>query len=124
MSFNGKEIFYSPLANTILREFKTAVFYGAVDQTDFSGISEGIMVMDMLARDDKEGLKALRSLSREDRHKHVLSFSIDHEEEITRLTPEITDRIESAMAASVESEAEGKSHSQAPDSSQRSNSSP
>ena len=111
LTFNGTEIAYSGLANEILREFKTAFFCGdgAGDQTHYSGICEGILVMFLLAQRNFSYLSDLRVMPREQRHSVVLSFAMEHEEEIARLQPEILARVEAAMAASVESAELGKS---------------
>lgn len=111
LTFDGIEIAYSGLANEILREFKTAFFCGdgPGDQTHFSGIAEGIMVMLLLAQRNFSYLADLRVMPREQRHSLVLSFTLEHEEEIARLQPEIIARVESAMASSVESAELGKS---------------
>ena len=105
------------MANEIVREFKTALFYGASDQTEYSGLCEGILVMHLLAINDLAQIEELRVMSREERHRHVLTFALLNEEEIARIKPEVERRIECAMAASVESEAGGKPLSQARDSS-------
>ena len=117
LKFKGEDIHYSPIANDILREFKTAFFHGADDQTDFSGLAEGVMIMDLLRENNLARINELREMPREKRHREVLTFSLDNEAEITRLQPVIIERVQAAMSASVESEAGGKSHSQAPDSS-------
>ena len=111
LTFDGTEIAYSGLANEILREFKTSFFCGdgPGDQTHFSGIAEGIMVMLILAQRNFSYLADLRVMPREQRHSLVLSFALEHEEEIARLQPEIIARVEAAMAASVESSELGKS---------------
>lgn len=116
MTFDGNEIHYSALANDILGELKTAVFTHNLTESDFSGISEGVMVMELLRQDNKSEINKLRNMTREERRKRVLSFSLEHEEEIYRLMPEIIERMKSAQAAMVESEAGGKPHSQAQES--------
>ena len=116
MTFNGNEVYFSALANDILREFKNGVLHDAKDQTDLSAISEIVLVMDLLARKEMEKIQVLRKLSREDRHAKILDFTIGYEDEIERLKPEIVDRLQSITAASVESDSPGKPPSQTPDS--------
>jgi hypothetical protein len=116
MTFNGTEIYFSALANDVLREFKNGILHNAEDQTDLSGISEIVMVMDLLARNEMKEIQSLRKLSREDRHSKVLDFTIEHEPEIERLKTDIVDRLQSTIAAAVESDAPGKPHLQAQDS--------
>ena len=117
--FHGNELAYSPLVNEILRSIKTAFFHGrgGNDQTEHHGICEGIMVMDMVARDAKQEIHAHINLTPEDRAKAVLFFYIDNEAEIEVIKPAIIARMESAIAASVESEGSGKPHQQLQDSS-------
>tara|TARA_R110000868_G_scaffold18475_1_gene81237 strand:+ start:750 stop:1112 length:363 start_codon:yes stop_codon:yes gene_type:complete len=111
MTFNGVEIFYSALANEILREFQTAFFCGdgPGDQTHFNGICEGVLVMSLLARKDFPYIAELRTMPRDQRHSIVISFAMEHDEEIARLQPEILARVEATMASSVESVELGKS---------------
>jgi hypothetical protein len=112
MMLRGVEIVYSPLANEILREFETAFFNGdgAGDQTHQAGLNEGVLIMWLLAAGNRQEVARLRKLTRADRHREVLDFYLENEEEIDALKPEIIARMESAMAASVESETPGKSH--------------
>ena len=119
LTLNGSEIYYSATANEILREFQTAFFCGdgPGDQTHFHGVAEGLMVMELLAKGDVSRISELREMARQDRHKIVLTFAIENEDEIARLKPEILTRIESAMAATVESEMPGKPQAQALESS-------
>ena len=119
MTLEGREIAYSALANEIIREFKTSIFNADApqDQTDYCGIAECVLVMSLLERKDFEGVKALRLMSRPDRHSAVLSFALDHAAEIDRLQTEILARLESLQAAAVESVEPGKSQPPPPDSS-------
>ena len=110
MKLLGVELAYSALVNEILRSLKTAFFFerGATDQSDHHGICEGIMVMDMVARDAKDEIHAHINLAPNDRAKAVLAFYIDNEAEVEVIKPAIIARMESAIAASVESEGSGK----------------
>jgi hypothetical protein len=110
MIFHGTELAYSPLVNEILRSLKTAFFHGrgGSDQTEHHGICEGIMVMNMVARDEKQEIHAHINLSPDERAKAVLAFYIDNEAEIESIKPALVARMESAIAASVESEGSGK----------------
>jgi len=111
MMLRGIEIVYSPLANEILRELQTAFFTGdgAGDQTHQAGMNEGILIMWLIAVGDKAEISRLRKLPRAERHREVLDFYIENELEIDAIKPEILARMEAAMAASVESDAPGKS---------------
>ncbi|MFO0201822.1 MAG: hypothetical protein ACK528_01690 [Alphaproteobacteria bacterium] len=119
MTLDGVELFFSPLANEILRELKTALFTGEGDgtQTHQAGLCEGVLVMWLLAKEDRAGIAELRKMSREARARCVLDFYLDHEAGIDALKPEILARMESIAAAIVESEAGGKPRQPAPDSS-------
>jgi hypothetical protein len=119
MIFKGIELAYSPLVNEILRSLKTAFFHGrgGNDQTEHHGICEGIMVMNMVARGEKQEIHAHINLSPDDRSKAVLAFYIDNEAEIEAIKPALVTRMESAIAASVESEGSGKPPQQPQDSS-------
>ena len=110
MIFKGIELAYSPLVNEILRSLKTAFFHGrgGSDQTEHHGICEGIMVMNMVARDEKQEIHTHINLSPDERAKAVLAFYIDNEAEIEAIKPALVARMESAIAASVESEGSGK----------------
>ena len=116
---DGVELAFSPLVNEILRELNTAFFTGDGDgtQTHQAGLCEGVLVMFLLAKNDRAGLAEFRKLTREQRATRVLDFYLDHEEGIDALKPDILARMESAAAAMVESEAQGKPHPQALDSS-------
>jgi hypothetical protein len=74
------------------------------------------MVMDMVARNAKQEIHAHINLPTNDRSKAVLAFYIDNEAEIEAIKPALVARMESAIAASVESEGSGKPHPQAQDS--------
>jgi len=119
LTLAGVELAFSPLVNEIVRELKTAFFTGDGDgtQTHQAGLCEGVLVMFLLASDDRKGLAELRQMSREDRARRVLDFYLEHETGIDALKPEIIARMESVAAAIVESEAQGKPHPPAPDSS-------
>ena len=119
MLLAGREIIYSAIANEIIREFDSAFFNGAGagDQTDFGGMCEGLLVMWHLAENDLAAIQQLRAMDRPARARTVLDFSLLHEAEIDRIKDQLLDRIESAAAAAVESEARGKSHPPAQDSS-------
>lgn len=119
MMLGGVELAFSPLANEILRELKTSLFTGEGDgtQTHQAGLCEGVLVMWMLAKDDRSGIAELRKMSREQRASKVLDFYLDHESEIDALKPEILARMEAIAAAIVESEGGGKPHQQVPASS-------
>ena len=119
LTLDGVELAFSPLVNEIVRELKTAFFTGDGDgtQTHQAGLCEGVLVMFLLASDDRKGLAALRQMSREDRARRVLDFYLEHEAGIDALKPEIIARMESVAAAIVESEAQGKPHPHVPDSS-------
>jgi hypothetical protein len=115
MVFQGVTIAYSALANEILREFQTAFFCGEGkgDQTQYHGICESILVMWNLAREQYDEIERFRQMPRTERHAEVLSFAIRYADEIESLHPQIVSRVESAMAAAVESEGAGKSQPQA-----------
>jgi len=119
MIFHGIELAYSPLVNEVLRSLRTAFFHGrgSNGQTEHHGICEGIMVMNMVARDAKQEFHAHINITPDERAKDVLAFYIDNEAEIEALKPAIVARMESAIAASVESEGTGKPHPQPLDSS-------
>lgn len=108
MTLHGKPIFYSALVNELMREFKVAVFHGADDQTDHSAFTECIMVMSLIADNNLSRIAELRAMPREQRHSEVLTFALEHDEEVEQLKPIILDRLEQAKAAIVESEAGGK----------------
>jgi hypothetical protein len=74
------------------------------------------MVMNMVARDAKQEIHTHINLAPEDRAKAVLAFYIDNEAEIEAIKPALVARMESAIAASVESEGSGKPHQQPQDS--------
>jgi hypothetical protein len=114
MKLRGVELAYSALVNEILRSLKTAFFHGrgGSDQSEHHGMCEGIMVMDMVARDAKDEIHKHINLAPDDRAKAVLAFYIDNEAEVESLKPAIISRMESAIAASVESEGSGKPHPQ------------
>jgi hypothetical protein len=116
MTLNGVELAFSPLANEILREFKTALFTGDGDgtQTHQAGLCEGVLVMWLLAKDDRAGIAELRKMTRPERAARVLDFYLENEAGIDALKPEILARLESIAAAIVESEAGGKPRQQAP----------
>jgi hypothetical protein len=117
MILRGVELAYSPLVNEILRSLKTAFFHGkgGDGQTEHHGICEGVMIMDMVARDAKQEIHEHINLDAESRARAVLNFYIDNESEVESIKPMIVSRMESAIAASVESEGPGKSHQQHPD---------
>lgn len=108
MKFKGQEVYFSALANDILSEFKNGILDGGEDQSDLSSISEIVLVMHLLAKDNIEEITQLRSMTRQERLSKVLDFTLLNEEEIERLKPEIVDRLMSAVAASVEGDGEGK----------------
>lgn len=116
MTFKGTDIYFSALANDILREFKNGILHDAKDQTDLSGTSEIVLVMYLLAENKMGDIQDLRKLTREDRHSKILDFTIENESEIERLQADIVDRLQSTIASAVESDAPGKPHSPAPDS--------
>jgi len=75
------------------------------------------MVMDMVARNAKQEIHTHINLPPNDRSKAVLAFYIDNEAEIEAIKPALVTRMESAIAASVESEGSGKHPQQPQDSS-------
>lgn len=119
MKFNGREIAYSSLVNEILRGISTPIFAGDSDgpMTQNMGFVEAIYVMAKLAEEDKEAVAAHCDKSPDARNAALLSFYIQHEDEIERLKPEILARLEAAAAAAVESETPGKPLAQPRDSS-------
>lgn len=119
LTLDGVELAFSPLVNEILRELKTALFTGNGDgsQTHQAGLCEGVLVMYLLAKEDRTALAELRKMNREDRAARVLDFYLEHEQGIDALKPEIFARMEAAAAAIVESEDAGKPHPPAPASS-------
>lgn len=119
MVLRGVELAYSALVNEVLRELKTAFFTGDGDgsQTHTLGLVEGLMVMDMVARDSKQELADFINLPRDERNRLAVRFYIENETEVESLKPQILTRMEAAAAAAVESDSPGKSQAQAPDSS-------
>lgn len=109
MTFNGVEIAYSALVNELMRTLKTAVFSPVDDDsmTQHLGMVECIYIMASLATDDKAAIAQHLDQTREQRNAWLVRFYLMHEDEIERLKPEIIARMESAAAASVESEAAG-----------------
>ena len=118
LTFNGREIHYSAVANEVIRELKSSLFHenGDKEQTEFHSMAEAILVMKLISSDDIDGIKTLRSVNRETRHRMVTDFILDNQSEVQRLIPEIAARMKALMAAGVESEGQGKSQAQAPDS--------
>ena len=118
ITLDGIELAYSPLVNEILRELDTAFFTGPKEhQTDHHGMVEGIMIMFYLAKNSRDLIHRHRTLEATERQREVVTFYLDHEEQIEAIKPLITERITAAVAAAVESEATGKSRPQPPDSS-------
>lgn len=118
MMLAGREIIFSAIANEIIRERGNAFFAapGPENQTEFSGMVEGILIMWLLAADDFEQIEKFRQHTPQERAAEVLTFAIRHEAWIEELKPQLIARIEAAMAAAVESEGRGKSHPPAQDS--------
>lgn len=110
MKLGGVEIHYSALANEIIRELNCAGFCGDADghQTYFQGVCEGILVMYLLAKDDKEAIRQMRKMTRAERCAQINDFLLDHEAEMTALVEEVMQRVAQAMAASTEGDGEGK----------------
>lgn len=109
MTFRGQEIHFSALVNELLRELETPFFHGPTDhRTDTSGVCECIALMDAMARNDFERINWFRAASHAERSRFCTTFYLENEEEIERLKPELTARLECAMAAVVEREGEGK----------------
>lgn len=116
MTFKGVELAFSAVANEILRELKTPFFSsGNTDHTQFHGLCEGVLVMYLIASGKRSNLAEFIRMGAEDRRREVLDFAIEHEEEIEAIKPGLIARMESAIAAQVESEAGGKSHSPVPE---------
>ncbi len=118
MTFKGEPIYYSAFVNEIMREFKTAIFYGADDQSDLNAISECASIMVAFATGDIDRIEQLRAMTRQERHKEATTFAIRNSDEIDRIQPQLMERIQRAMGSQVESEVEGKPYSQAQDSPQ------
>jgi hypothetical protein len=117
MILDGTELFYSPLANEIVREFQTAFFCGegTGDQTAHHGLCEGILIMWLIAKNQFAEIDRLRNMSRPERHKLVLDFMLRHADVMDELKDQLIERVNAAMAAGVESEAQGKPLAQAPE---------
>lgn len=118
MILAGVTLFYSPLANEILRELNTAFFMGdgTGDQTMHHGVCEGVFVMFLIASSDFKRLDEIRKMDRKERHALVLSFMIEHADEMDELRDQVIERVEASIAASVESEVVGKPLAQAQES--------
>jgi len=116
MKIKGVEIVYSALANEIIREFETAFFCTSNhdDQTDHHGLCEAVLVMFLIATDDYARIEELRTMTRKDRHKQVLSFYLANVDDVDAVKPQLIARIESAAASGVESQGVGKSQAPAP----------
>ena len=117
MKLGGDEVFYSPLANEIIRELNSAGFNGDGDgkQTHYQGMCEGLVVMWLLAKGDREKIQWMRRADAKERSAYVNDFILDNESNIERLVEQLIDRITQAMAASVEgAEDEGKSQEPVP----------
>jgi hypothetical protein len=110
MTIKGVEIVYSPLANEIIRLIGSALFTGNHDngQTHMGGLVEGIMVMYYLATGNKAAAHAMTEMRLDERNRSAVKFYLENEDEIDTLKPQILKRLESVVAASVESEDGGK----------------
>ena len=113
MTLGNVEIFYSPLANDLIRQLETAFFTrrGGDEQTENLGLAEGVMVMWLMARDKKNELLEFLDIDRPSRNSRVVRFYLENEEEIETLKPILLSRLAAAEAAAVESEGSGKSQS-------------
>lgn len=110
MELNGVKLAYSPLVNELVRQLKCSFFTsGGTGQTDTGGLVEGIMIMYWLACGEKAKISAHMKKTPEDRSEIVTSFYLENEEGVDTLKPQIIDRMQAAMAASVENEEGGKS---------------
>ena len=109
MTLEGKPIYYSSIANEVIRELKCAGFCeDQPDQTHYQGMCEGLMVMFLLSTDQKAEVSKLRRMDRAERHVVVNDFILDHCDEIDDLIQECLERIQAALAASTEGSGPGK----------------
>lgn len=109
MTLGGKPIYYSSIANEIIRELKCAGFCDdQPDQTHYQGMCEGLMVMYLLSTDQKSEVGKLRRMDRAERHVIVNDFILEHDDEIDDLIEECLERIQATLAASTEGTGPGK----------------
>lgn len=109
MTLGGKPLYYSSIANEIIRELKCAGFCDdQPDQTHYQGMCEGIMVMFLLANGGKAEVMKLRKMSRAERHILVNDFILEHSDEIDDVMADALRRIEATLAASTEGDGPGK----------------
>jgi len=109
MTLAGKPIYYSSIANEIIRELKCAGFCeDQPDQTHYQGMCEGLMVMYLLSTDQKGEVGKLRRMDRAERHVIVNDFILEHDAEIDNLIEECLERIQATLAASTEGTGPGK----------------
>ena len=109
MTLAGKPIYYSSIANEIIRELKCAGFCDdQPDQTHYQGMCEGLMIMFLLSTDQKAEVGKLRRMDRAERHVIVNDFILEHDDEIDDLIEECLERIQATLAASTEGTGPGK----------------
>lgn len=109
MTLNGKPVYFSYVAQEIITELKCAGFDPDVkDQSQYHGLSEAIMIMYYLSNGQKGKVAEMRKMERDERHKQVNDFILEHSEAIEPLMEELSNRVDQALAASTEGDGPGK----------------
>ena len=105
LTLNGRELVLTAGRYELLKSWGNALFAdGVTDQSQAHAMHE----VALLCYADTAMIVALRKMNREDRHKSVLDFMMDWEEQLPAVIEGLVARITSVKLSTAESEGGGK----------------
>lgn len=105
LTLNNRELVLTAGRYELLKSWGNTLFVdGITDQSQAHGMHE----VALLCYADKEMIVELRKMTRQDRHKAVLDFMMDWEEQLPAIIEGLVARITSVKLSSAESEGQGK----------------